>query len=269
MTQRTLTRAALADAIEAAIAALDAFDGEPDFEPDNEDGCYAEDDPRIGLPNPYVRCGAIEDDELSLGGVTVDPWHLRKHHDDGDREGPDDDAEPTLGSGAVNFWEHQGNWARGRNVADGEDEPSLGSVELHYWCDTQERWSHGGRDDREHETADFEHSMGWGNPHVSTNQTHEQGEGSDDREPSLSASCPTISQSRWGREAAYSHIVDGEPTMGSPETMLQTGWTWPDVGDVDEREPDSDLEPSLGWTVNGERGGWEDLEGGEPSTPPS
>ncbi len=164
MIPRPLTRAALSDAIEAAIAALDVIDGEPDLEPDNEDGCYAEDNPLIGKPDPYVKGGEMEDDEPSLCGVTVDPWHLRKHHDDGDREGPDDDAEPTLGSIAANCDEHQGNWWRGRNT-DGEDEPSLGSPEGAAYRQTL--WASGGNVNEREMDADYEHDGNhgaWGHP---------------------------------------------------------------------------------------------------------
>lgn len=226
----TLTRAALADAIEAAIAALDVIDGEPDLEPDNEDGCYAEDNPLIGKPDPYVRGGELEDDEPSLCGLTVDPWHLRKHHDDGDREGEDSDDEPDLGSiGAGEPWRSQMSWWRGR---DGE--PDLAAPNQDDW-DDQSRWAIGGHDNREHETDDFEHSLGFGNPTPRTNQTHytfntDDREDSGDSEPTLgSRSCVGAC---WGLPVGCEEINQGP--------WQQTNWAAD--GDVGEREPDDDYE---------------------------
>jgi hypothetical protein len=123
------TRRSIEDAIERLVALLDQFDGEPDFEPANDD------EPSIGWVERGPASPPIGDQSVHVAG---DP-------------------------AAVDLELDNSDWESG-----GDSEPSLGAPERHphpHDClrssGSQERWADGSRGDHEREVdADIEQDHG-------------------------------------------------------------------------------------------------------------
>jgi hypothetical protein len=147
------TPRALEGAIEAAIALLDASEPDQDLEETADDEPDVDDESSLGAPNDYHGGGS---QEHWGAGAPLSLW-------DADREGPEEDLEPSLGTlekhpSAYGSQGDQTSWAFSGNDRDLEDEhdgkepdedgePSHGSTSAinqeHAWARTETFWGSG------------------------------------------------------------------------------------------------------------------------------
>lgn len=138
------TRRSIEDAIERLVALLDQFDGDPDFEPANDD------EPSIGWTGNGPYPTPIGDQSVHNAG---DPATVDLELDETDDESGGD-AEPSLGA------PERHPYSAEHTTRDGAVRPRSG-YHHHEPGKSQERWADGARGDHEREVdEDIEQDHG-------------------------------------------------------------------------------------------------------------
>lgn len=113
-------RVAIATSIERLIDLLDALEGDPDLEPDDDD------EPCLGAPEQvqqgfWYSWTLPDTDERECDNADDEPYLSGWFRDTSDLEADPSDLEPALG------WQNEGTQARLHfPFGEGEDEPELG-----------------------------------------------------------------------------------------------------------------------------------------------